>query len=410
MKIKIRSSKLSGEIRISGSKNSTLPLMSASIVIGGKVTLKGVPNIKDINVMCEVLDALGVHVAKDGDVLSVDATWAKPGVVKPELISAMRGSVLILGACLSRFGQVVLPPTGGCAIGKRPIDQHIKAATSLGAQVLDNGDVMKANGTLKGGKIKFDKITVTGTENAILMAVCASGETVIENAACEPEVVELINFLRKVGAKIEMDGRKIQVERGHLASNIEWKVMPDRIEAGTFMIAAACTRGKVKVERIIPEHIKPVVEKLRETGAEVEVGDSWVDVKSQNIRCVELVAEPFPGFPTDMQAPFTVLMCTGKGESRIEDKVFPERFLYTKELKKMNAKIRRTVKGILVRESHLKGAKIKATDLRATAALLIAGLCAEGETVVENAEHILRGYENPVGKFKSLRGDISWAE
>ena len=403
---------LSGEIAAQGAKNAALPVIAAALLLKGKtLKVKHVPKLEDIYTMADLLRQLGVDVSHvdHSMVLSVpeDLCWETPKA----LVSKMRASSLVLGPLLARMGKAVLPLPGGCAIGSRPIDLHLKGLTKLGAEIdLVHGAVHAQAKELKGTRIYLDFPSVGATENIMMAAVFARGETIIENAAREPEITNLADALKLMGCKIEGVGTGIiHVEGTDNLNETEVEIIPDRIEAGTFMVAGAITRGKVKVENVMLEHIDATLAKLEETGVNIEIEQNAVivDARECKMKGVSLKTLPYPGFPTDMQPQFTALMTIAEGTSVIKETVFESRFLHISELKRMGANIELQGNTAIVNGvSKLKGAEVKATDLRAGAALVLAGLAAEDETTVYGLGHIRRGYENFEDKLRSLGGEI----
>ncbi|OGL39210.1 MAG: UDP-N-acetylglucosamine 1-carboxyvinyltransferase, partial [Candidatus Schekmanbacteria bacterium GWA2_38_11] len=388
--------RLKGEVRISGAKNSALPLMASALLAEGVCTIKNVPKLRDVNTFVDLLKYIGVKVSRDKEEeLEFDATSINCYEAPYNHVKTMRASVLVLGPLIARFGKAKVSLPGGCAIGARPINLHLKGLEALGAKVsIEHGYVIAKARRLKGGNIYFDIPTVTGTENLMMAASLASGNTIIENAACEPEVSELAHVLRKMGAKISGDGtERIEIEGVDKLNPFEHIIMPDRIETGTFMLAAGITRGNITISNCVPAHSQTLILKLRETGIEVIEGDSWVRVISpEEIRATDVKTSPYPGFPTDMQAQFMALMCLSKGLSVITENVFENRFMHVSELLRMGTDIKIDGRSAIVRGvPFLSGAPVMATDLRASASLILAGLAARGETTVSRIYHIDRG-------------------
>jgi len=403
--------RLKGEVRISGAKNSALPLMVSTLLSEGVSVIKNVPNLRDVDTITNLLRHIGVEVSRDseGNFL-LDNSKINCFDAPYEHVKTMRASVLVLGPLIARFGKAKVSLPGGCAIGARPINLHLKGLEILGANIeIEHGYVIATAKKLKGGNIYLDIPTVTGTENLMMAASLAEGSTVIENAACEPEISELATVLRKMGARISGDGTgKIEIKGVDKLAPFEYQIMPDRIETGTFMVAAGITRGDVLISNCIPSHSNALILKLRETGIEVIEGDNWVRVISPDgIKGTDLKTSPYPGFPTDMQAQFMALMCTAKGMSVITETVFENRFMHVSELLRMGADI--TIDGnsaIVKGVPFLTGAQVMATDLRASAGLILAGLAARGETVVSRIYHIDRGYERIEEKLQKLGARI----
>lgn len=402
---------LKGETWVSGSKNSALPILAATLLCKSGAIIHGIPHLKDVTSMISLLSTLGMVYSID-DKLSLTVEKSELNSTNPpsDLVKSMRASILILGPMVSRFGEITLDMPGGCAIGARPIDLHLDMISKMGATVtmLDNKVHVKAS-KLIGTTINFKKQTVTGTENAIMSAVCAEGQTIIQNAAREPEVCDLCEFLRKCGAKISGDGTENIVIDGVSELNAcEHTIVPDRIEAGTLLIAAAMTVGHVKIHDCEPSHLDAVFELLRKAGAELIIkGNSVTVVGSKNLKPVSLVTEVYPGVPTDLQAQFMAMNAMISGESVIEETIFENRFKHVDELNRMGAQISLDgSKAKIVGVDKLKASVVKATDLRASAALILAALCAEGESVLESIHHIDRGYSNIEEKLSALGARI----
>jgi len=398
--------RLEGKIRVSGAKNSSLPLLAAAILGEGTSTLLEIPDLVDITHMVEVLEHLGCGVVRQGKTMQINAGGLESCEVDEALMRQMRASNLILGPLLARFGRVKISRPGGCAIGSRPMDQHIKGLEQLGVKVREKHGYIEAwTDHLQGADVYLDVPSVGATENIMMAAVLAKGVTVIRNAAREPEIVDLQNFLNKMGAKVRgagLDAIRIDgVEKLHPAEHI---VIPDRIEAGTHMIAAVMTQGDVVIENVIPEHLEPVIAKISQAGARVTLMDDSIRVQQRGrIRSVDLKTMPYPGFPTDMQPQFMAMLSCAEGTSIITETIFENRFQHVDELRRMGAKI--TVEGrtaIIRGVQTLEGAFVEATDLRAGAALFLAALAAEEVTVLEKVNYIDRGYENLEEKYRQL--------
>ncbi len=402
---------IAGEVTVSGAKNSVLPLMAASLLTGEKVRLCNVPYVRDVLTLTRLLEQMGVGVSKFKDnSITLDASRITSHKAPYELVKTMRASVLVLGALLGRTGKATVSLPGGCAIGDRPINLHINGLKKLGTHIeLEKGYVHAETNRLIGGEIYFDTRTVTGTENLMMAAVLAEGKTTLLNSACEPEVVDLANMLRKMGAKISGDGTTtIHIEGVEKLSGVTHSVIPDRIEAGTFVIAGCLSNGSVKVNNCCPSHLDALLDKLRDGGYKFEITDSSVEViHSSNLISQDVITRPYPAFPTDMQAQYMVLMTQTEGSCIIDETIFENRFMHVPELKRMGANIKTDggkamVKGV----TPLTGAKVMATDLRASASLVLAGLFAEGETIIDRVYHIDRGYEGIEEKFRTLGADI----
>lgn len=401
---------LKGTVRVSGAKNAVLPIIAATLLVDGVSVIKSVPNLRDVNVMSDLLRYLGAKVQYDGETLVVDATEIKETEAPYHLVNKMRASFLVMGSLLARFNTAKISMPGGCAIGTRPIDLHLKGFKAMGADIIsDHGYIEAAAQKLAGSKIYLDFPSVGATENIMMAAVLAEGTTTIENAAEEPEIVDLANFLNKMGAKVRGAGTNtIKITGVEKLEAVEHTVIPDRIEAGTYMVAAAMTRGDVFVDNVIIDHIKPVVAKLIEVGCTVEEHENGVRViGAQEIMPTNIKTLPHPGFPTDMQSQFMAMLCLAKGKSTITETVFENRFMNVPELIRMGANIEINGKSAIVEgRDRLTGSEVMATDLRAGAALVISGLVAEGETIVKNIYHIERGYVDLVGKLSMLGAEI----
>ncbi len=401
---------LRGEILPGGAKNAILPMMAASVVAGAPLRIRNVPKLDDVDVFGEILEQLGGSVERENDTVTMDQFAADACEVPYDLAKRLRASVLLLGPLLARYGVADIPIPGGCDIGDRPIDQHLKAFTMMGAKcVKDHGKWHVTAPVLKGARIDFDMKTVTGTENVLIAACLARGETVINNAALEPEVVDLARCLKKMGARIEGEGTStIHVEGVASLAGAEHTAMPDRIEAATLLIAGAMTGGDVTVLHIGPEHLESVLKKLKESGARVSCDERGVRViRREPVRSVTVATNPFPGFPTDVQAQFMAYMCLSDSVSTIEENIFENRFRHVAELRRLGADISVSGKVAVVKGvSELSGAPVTATDLRASASLVLAGLVADGETIVKDIEHLDRGYEKLEEKLNSLGASI----
>lgn len=402
---------LQGKVRISGAKNAALPILAASILSTEDVYLEDVPELKDVEIMCEVLRSLGVKVEKTGkNTLVINGRGLNNCVTDYNLMNKMRASFLVMGPLLARMGRTVNSLPGGCNIGSRPIDLHLKGFNLLGAKVTEDEAAISAVAEeLQGTTIYLDFPSVGATENIMMAATLAKGETYIENAAMEPEIVDLSNFLRKMGAKVQGAGTStIRIKGVDELKGARHQIIPDRIEAGTFMVAAAMTGGEVLVENVISSHMKPVIAKLIESGAEViEDEESVRVIGGKDLKPIKIKTLPYPGFPTDMQAQFMALMTKLKGENIVLETVFENRFMHANELVKMGANIKcEDREAVIMGGTPLKGAKVKATDLRAGAALILAGLTASGTTEIGDIFHIDRGYEDIEMKFRNLGANI----
>lgn len=402
--------KLSGNIKISGSKNASLPIMAACLLTNGKNRIFNVPKLSDINTMCILLEETGAIVSQNENYIEIDSSNISNPHSDYNLANKLRGSFLISGPLLARLGKVKIPFPGGCPIGTRPIDLHLKGFSLLGAEISQcHGYVELSAKKLRGKKIYLDFPSVGATENIMMAASLATGTTIIENAATEPEISDLANFFNKQGAKIIGAGNDtIIIEGVDSLTPVSHTVIPDRIEAGTFMLAFAITRGTGKIQNINYEHIKPVAAKLIEMGIKLKYHDDFIDIDAtQPLHTADIKTLPFPGFPTDMQAPFSSLLSVSHGTSIVTETVFENRFLHINELNRMGAKIKidgRT--SVIEGVKNLTGAHVNAMDLRGGAALVLAGLVANGETRICGVEHIKRGYENIDEKLRSLGADI----
>ncbi len=403
---------LKGEIRISGAKNSALPILAASLLADTPVKLANVPHLGDITTTMSLLGEMGVKLTIDEKLnVETDCSSINKYEAPYELVRTMRASVLVLGPLLSKYGQAYVSLPGGCAIGSRPIDIHIEGLRAMGANIIiENGYIKgEVKGRLKGTRICMDKVTVNGTENLMMAATLAEGETILENAAREPEVVDTANFLIAMGADIEGVGSDKVIIRGVKSlKGTDYKIISDRIEAGTYLVAAAMTQGDVKLKDIDPDLLDSILEKLRESGADIERGDNWVRlVMNQRPTAIDITTAPFPGFPTDMQAQLLAMNTVAKGTSIVTETIFENRFMHVQELLRMGANIK--LKGnsaIIEGKKSLTGAPVMATDLRASASLVLAALVSDGETIIDRVYHIDRGYECIEEKISQLGGKI----
>ena len=402
---------LKGNVRVSGAKNSALPLLAASLLGTEDIILEDVPKLKDVEIMCEVLTSLGAKVEYlDRDVIKINSANINNYETSYELMSKMRASFLVMGPLLTRLGKTKNCLPGGCAIGTRPIDLHLKGFRALGATIdVDHGNISAYADKLIGDKIYLDFPSVGASENIMMASVMAEGETIIDNAAMEPEIVDLANFLNKIGGDIKGAGTStIRIKGVKKLGGARHQIIPDRIEAGTFMVAAAITKGDIIVENVISNHIKPVIAKLKEVGCTVvENGDSIRVIGTEDLKAVDIKTMPYPGFPTDMQAQFMALMTVCKGTSVAIETVFENRFMHVDELKRMGVDVKIDGRSAIVQGiSSLTGAPVKATDLRAGAALILAGFVADGVTEIDNVYHIDRGYDGIEKKFSNLGANI----
>ena len=405
---------LAGEIRISGAKNAALPILAGALLAENPVLIGNVPHLHDITTTMSLLGQMGVTLSVDEKVrVEVDSSTISSFRAPYELVKTMRASIIVLGPLLARFGKAEVSLPGGCAIGSRPVDIHLKGLEAMGAEIhVEGGYIHASCDRLKGARLVLDMVTVTGTENLMMAATLADGTTIIENAAREPEVSDLANFLNALGAKISGIGTDTLIIEGveSLATkNLVYNILPDRIEAGTYLVAAAATGGKIKVKDVDPSTLDMVLSKLEEAGAHLTIGDDWIelDMKGQRAKAVSFKTAPYPGFPTDMQAQFMVLNTLAEGTSVITETIFENRFMHVHELQRLGADIK--LEGntaVCVGKEVLEGATVMATDLRASASLVIAGLVSKGETVIERIYHIDRGYECIEEKTALLGGKI----
>jgi UDP-N-acetylglucosamine 1-carboxyvinyltransferase len=401
---------LRGNGKGSGAKNAVLPIIAASLLSEGTCTLQDIPNLADVGSICRVIEKLGARVCRGDKEINISVPDLKEVEAPYEYVRLMRASFLVMGPLLARAGRAVMPLPGGCAIGTRPIDLHLKGFKALGAKIIyGHGCIEAVAERLKGSQIYLDFPSVGATENLIMAASLARGNTVIENAAEEPEIVDLVNFLNAMGARIKGAGTKIiRVEGVPRLSGTVHTVIPDRIEAGSFLTAVAITGGDVLVDNVICDHLKPVTAKLREAGVRVEENENSIRVSSDSeLQPVDIKTMPYPGFPTDMQAQLMAVLCLARGTSMITETVFENRFMHANELKRMGARIKIEGRTAVVQGvPRLTGAPVKATDLRAGAALVLAGLAAEGRTEIVNIFHIDRGYDRLEEKLRGLGADI----
>jgi UDP-N-acetylglucosamine 1-carboxyvinyltransferase len=404
--------RLEGEIRMSGAKNAVLPIMAATLLADSPLVIRNVPHLHDVTTTMELLGRMGVQLLLNENMdIEVDVRPIKSQCAPYELVRTMRSSILVLGPLLSRFGRADVSLPGGCAIGSRPVNLHIKGLQAMGASIqVENGNIKARVKRLHGARLVMDIVTVTGTENLMMAASLADGTTLIENAAREPEVLDLANCLNKMGARISGAGTDtIEIEGVDSLHGTEYSVLADRIETGSYLVAAAMTGGHVKLKDTCPATMDAVLQTLRESGAEVTVGDDWIelDMHGQRPQAVKVHTAPYPAFPTDMQAQFTALNVIAEGTGAITETVFENRFMHVQELQRMGAKIQ--LEGntaISTGVPQLTGAPVMATDLRASASLVLAGLVARGETVIDRIYHIDRGYERIEEKLAQLGADI----
>ena len=404
---------LNGYLSSSGAKNSALPILASSLLLEGKLTLSNIPHLKDVTTMIEVLGSMGANITLDDDMnLEINTSDLKNQVARYELVKTMRASVLVLGPLLAKFGKAEVALPGGCAIGSRPVNLHLDCMKKLGAEVFTEGGYIKAKAEkgLKGAEILFDKISVTGTENAIMAAVLAEGKTIIKNAAREPEVGDLIDCLSRMGAKIQGKGTKeISIFGVKELKPTSYNVMPDRIETATYLTAVTMTAGEISIKNTVPKTLDSVLKKLSEAGAKIKIEDDVINLKmDRDINPVDISTAPYPLFPTDMQAQFISLNTIAKGQSTVIETIFENRFMHVQELVRMGGDISlagntATIKG---KKDCLHSAPVMATDLRASASLVLAGLVARGETKIDRIYHIDRGYERIEEKLNSIGANI----
>ncbi len=403
---------LDGEVRISGAKNAALPILASALLSDGIVRLSNVPHLQDVTTTIGLLGRMGVGITVDERMtIEIDPSSINSFAAPYELVKVMRASILVLGPLLARFGQADVSLPGGCAIGSRPVNLHLDGLRAMGAEISVDGGYIKARAErLQGARLVMDVVTVTGTENLMMAATLAEGKTLIENAAREPEVVDLANCLISMGAKIEGAGTDtITIHGVESLGGTAYSVMPDRIETGTFLVAAAISHGRVKVRDTDPNLLDAVLAKLREAGAVLKIGKDWIelDMQGKRPRSVDIHTAPYPAFPTDMQAQFTALNAVAEGVGTITENVFENRFMHVQEMQRMGANIKLEGNTAIVAGiEKLTGAPVMATDLRASASLVLAGLVATGETVVDRIYHIDRGYQNIEEKLAGLGGKI----
>jgi UDP-N-acetylglucosamine 1-carboxyvinyltransferase len=403
---------LEGEVRISGAKNSALPILAGTLLASEAVSVGNVPHLQDVTTMIELLGRMGVTVTVDERMnVEVDATTLEKPLAPYDLVKTMRASILVLGPLLARFGEANVSLPGGCAIGARPVNIHVAGLQAMGAEIsIENGYIRARAKRLRGARLVLDTVTVTGTENLLMAATLAEGQTVLENAAREPEVVDLADFLNSIGARIRGAGTdKIIIEGVERLHGGQFRVLPDRIETGTYLVAGAITRGHVRVKNTRPEHLDAVLAKLQQAGATVATGNDWIeiDMRGRRPRAVDLRTAPYPAFPTDMQAQFAALNTVAEGVGTIIETIFENRFMHMLEMRRMGAEIRlegntAIIKGV----PRLQAAPVMATDLRASASLVLAGLVAEGRTEIDRIYHIDRGYEAIEEKLSGLGAAI----
>jgi UDP-N-acetylglucosamine 1-carboxyvinyltransferase len=408
---------LKGKVRVSGAKNSVLPIIAASILADGNSIIEEIPYLNDVKIMCDLLKSLGIgiEIIENQNRLRVMSQTITSTTAPYELVSRMRASFLVMGPLLAKVGIARISLPGGCAIGSRPVDLHLKGFAAMGAEITQGHGYIEAkiNGKLKGNKIYLDFPSVGATENIIMAATLAEGQTIIENAATEPEIVDLVTYLTSMGADVKGAGTDtIKINGVSSLIGTNHAIIPDRIEAGTFMVAAALTGGDVIIENVLPDHLKPITAKLREAGVEVSEEISSIRVCAmEDIKAFDVKTLPYPGFPTDMQAQMTSMMSRANGTSLVIETIFENRFMHVCELKRMGANIKIEGRSAIIEGTKkLTGAQVKATDLRAGAALILAGLAAEGTTEITDIEHIERGYVKIDEKLQALGANIKRVE
>jgi len=403
---------LEGDVSISGAKNAVLPLQAAALLADGKMTIRNVPRLKDVATLASLLEGMGVTVKTDkNNNITTDTSTIKNQIAPYELVRTMRASILVLGPLVARYGYAEVSLPGGCAIGSRPVNIHLTGLEAMGVEItVDEGFIRAKADRLIGATIVMEAVTVTGTENLLMAAVLAEGTTILENAAREPEVVDLANCLNQMGAKITGEGTNtITVEGVKKLKGIDYSVLPDRIETGTYLAAAAITGGRVKCINAAPHTLDAVLQKFRESGASIETGDDWIelDMRGRSLKSVDIRTEPHPAFPTDMQAQFMAMNCVAKGIGVVVETIFENRMMHVAELMRMGANIR--LEGntaIVAGMPSLRGAPVMATDLRASACLILAGLAAKGITIVDRIYHTDRGYELIEEKLTNIGAKI----
>ncbi len=402
--------KLEGEVKVSGSKNAALPIIAATVLIKGKTVLYNVPNIQDVQTMFEIIRDIGGKVTKKNNKIIIDTSKVHTYEIPENLMRKMRSSVILAGAIIGKYNKANFSYPGGCEIGSRPIDLHLKGFEKLGINIREEyGEIICNTEKVQGAQIHLDFPSVGATENIILASCLAEGITVLTNAAKEPEIEDLVKFLNKAGAKIKGEGTdRIEIIGVKRLAEISYNIMPDRIEAGTYLVAGAITGGNIKITKANPRHIEPILNKLEEANCILEIGKDYVQIKApKRIKAVDIKTMPYPGFPTDMQSIFGALLSTAKGTSIITENIFENRYKYVQELNRMGAKI--NVEGrtaVIKGTKRIQGANVVASDLRGGVALIIEALAAKGVTQVDNVHYILRGYENIEEKLRMLGAKI----
>jgi len=403
---------LNGQVHISGAKNAALPILAATLLADTPSRISNVPRLRDITTLCHLLAQMGVKVTSNDDhTIETDCRQVHTFTASYELVKTMRASILVLGPLVARFGQAHVSLPGGCAIGARPVNLHVQGLAAMGADIrVEGGYIIAKAQRLQGATLYMDIVSVTGTENLMMAATLAEGETIIENAAREPEVVDLAHCLKRMGAKIEGAGTEtIRIEGVDTLSGAQHTVLPDRIESGTFLVAAAISSGQIRLENTSAHLLEAVISKLREAGAKIVVGNDWIELSMPRSRpkAVDIYTAPYPAFPTDMQAQFSALNAVAEGVAMLTETVFENRFMHALELQRMGAKIR--IEGntaIITGVAQLQAAPVMATDLRASASLVLAGLVAQGQTMIDRIYHIDRGYEQIEQKLTQLGAKI----
>ena len=402
--------RLEGEVKISGSKNAALPIIAATVLIQGKTTLYNVPNIQDVQTMFEIIKDIGGKVTKKSNKIIIDTSKIHTYEIPENLMRKMRSSVILAGAIIGKYHKANFSYPGGCEIGSRPIDLHLKGFEKLGVNIKEEyGEIVCSSEKIIGTQINLDFPSVGATENIILASCLAEGNTVLTNAAKEPEIEDLAKFLNKAGAKIKGAGTdRIEITGVKKLAEISYNIMPDRIEAGTYLVAGAITGGTVKITSANPNHIEPVLNKLEEANCILDVGKNYVEIRApKRVKAVDIKTMPYPGFPTDMQSIFGALLSTAKGTSIITENIFESRYKYAQELNRMGAKIKVEGRTAIIKGTkRIQGANVVALDLRGGASLVMEGLTAKGITQIDNAHYILRGYENIEEKLKKLGAKI----
>ena len=404
--------KLEGEVKISGSKNAALPIIAATVLNGGKTTLYNVPDIHDVQTMFEIIKTIGGKVNKKHNKIIIDTSKIHTYEIPENLMRKMRSSVILAGAIIGRYNKAKFSYPGGCEIGSRPIELHLKGFEKLGIKINEEyGEIICSAEKILGAQINLDFPSVGATENIILASCLAEGNTVLTNAAKEPEIEDLAKFLNKAGAKIKGVGTdRIEITGVKKLTEISYNIMPDRIESGTYLVAGAITGGNVKITNANPNHIEPVLNKLEEANCILDIGKNYVEIKApKRVKAVDIKTMPYPGFPTDMQSIFGALLSTAKGTSIITENIFESRYKYVQELNRMGAKIKVEGRSAIIKGTkRIQGANVVALDLRGGASLVLEGLAAKGNTQIDNVHYILRGYENMEAKLKKLGARISF--